>query len=77
MRCQTPQGAFYTFPNVTAFGKTSEWITEYLLNEAGVATLPGTAFGANGEGYIRFCFANSIANIDRALDRVAVALTRL
>jgi aspartate/methionine/tyrosine aminotransferase len=60
LHCQTPQGAFYTFPNVTAFGKSSDWITDYLLNEAGVATLPGTAFGANGEGYIRFCFANSV-----------------
>jgi aspartate/methionine/tyrosine aminotransferase len=77
LRCQTPQGAFYTFPNVTAFGRTSAWITEYLLNEAGVATLPGTAFGANGEGYIRFCFANSLENIGRALDRVASALAKL
>jgi aspartate/methionine/tyrosine aminotransferase len=72
-----PQGAFYTFPNVTAFGKKSDWMTEYLLNEAGVATLPGTAFGANGEGYVRFCFANSIENIERALQRVAAALARL
>ena len=77
LRCQTPQGAFYTFPNVTAFGETSDWITEYLLNEAGVATLPGTAFGAYGEGYIRFCFANSIENIERALGRVAAALARV
>jgi aspartate/methionine/tyrosine aminotransferase len=77
LRCQTPHGAFYAFPNVTAFGKTAAWLTEYLLNEAGVATLPGTAFGANGEGYIRFCFANSIENIQRALDRGAAALARL
>jgi aspartate/methionine/tyrosine aminotransferase len=77
LRCQVPQGAFYTFPNITATGKTSDWITEYLLSEAGVATLPGTAFGANGEGYVRFCFANSIENIERALQRVAAALARL
>jgi len=77
LRCTTPQGAFYTFPNVTAFEKTSDWLTEYLLSEAGVATLPGTAFGANGEGYIRFCFANSIDNIERALHRVAAALAQL
>jgi aspartate/methionine/tyrosine aminotransferase len=77
LRCQTPQGAFYTFPNVTAFGKRSDWLVDYLLNEAGVATLPGTAFGPHGEGYIRFCFANSIANIERALPRVAAALARL
>jgi aspartate aminotransferase len=77
LSCQVPQGAFYTFPNVTATGKTSDWITEYLLSEAGVATLPGTAFGSNGEGYVRLCFANSIENIQRALDRVAAALARL
>jgi aspartate aminotransferase len=77
LRCQTPQGAFYTFPNVTAFGKKSDWLVDYLLSEAGVATLPGTAFGANGEGYIRFCFANSIENIERALGRVADALAEL
>jgi aspartate/methionine/tyrosine aminotransferase len=62
---------------VTAFGKRSDWLVDYLLNEAGVATLPGTAFGPHGEGYIRFCFANSIANIERALPRVAAALARL
>jgi aspartate/methionine/tyrosine aminotransferase len=77
LRCQSPQGAFYTFPNITAFGKTSDWLTEYLLSEAGVATLPGTAFGAHGEGYVRFCFANSIENIQAALHRVANALARL
>jgi aspartate aminotransferase len=77
LRCQTPQGAFYTFPNVTAFGRRSDWLVDYLLNEAGVATLPGTAFGPQGEGYIRFCFANSIENIESALPRVAAALARL
>ncbi len=77
VRCQVPQGAFYTFPNVTAFGRTSDWLAEYLLNEAGVATLPGTAFGAHGEGYLRFCFANSMDNIRRGIDRVAEALARL
>jgi aspartate aminotransferase len=77
MRCPSPQGAFYTFPNITAFGKTSDWLADYLLNEAGVATLPGTDFGPHGEGYVRFCFANSIENIERALERVAKALAAL
>jgi aspartate aminotransferase len=77
VRCQAPQGAFYTFPNVMAFGKTSDWLVDYLLNEADVATLPGTAFGPHGEGYIRFCFANSVENIERALQRVSAALARL
>ncbi len=75
--CQTPEGAFYTFPNVTAFGKTSAWLADYILAEAGVAVLPGTAFGAGGEGYLRLCFANSIDRIKLALDRMAEALSRL
>ncbi|MCX7671338.1 MAG: pyridoxal phosphate-dependent aminotransferase, partial [Anaerolineae bacterium] len=59
VRCRTPQGAFYVFPNVAAFGKSSAWLADYLLEEAGVALLPGTAFGQHGEGYLRLCFANS------------------
>jgi aspartate/methionine/tyrosine aminotransferase len=62
--CRLPQGAFYAFPNVKAFGKTSNWLANYLLEEAGVAVLPGTAFGAGGEGYLRLCFANSLENIE-------------
>jgi aspartate/methionine/tyrosine aminotransferase len=48
-----------------------------LLNEAGVAALPGTAFGPNGEGYLRLCFANSMDNIEMALDRIHAAVTRM
>ncbi len=75
--CRTPQGAFYAFPNVTAFGRPSDWVADYLLEEAGVAVLPGTAFGAAGEGYLRLCFANSMENIERALERISAALARL
>jgi len=75
--CRTPQGAFYAFPNVTAFGQTSDWMANYLLEEAGVAVLPGTAFGDGGEGYLRLCFANSMENIGIALERIAAALERL
>ena len=75
--CRTPQGAFYAFPNVTAFGQTSDWLANYLLEEAGVAVLPGTAFGDGGEGYLRLCFANSMENIEIALERIATALGRL
>jgi aspartate aminotransferase len=75
--CRVPQGAFYAFPNVTAFGRTSAWLADYLLEEAGVAVLPGTAFGDAGEGYLRLCFASSMENIERALERISTALARL
>jgi aspartate aminotransferase len=75
--CRVPQGAFYVFPNVTAFGQTSDWMATYLLEEAGVAVLPGTAFGQGGEGYLRLCFANSMENIQVALERIAGALGEL
>jgi aspartate/methionine/tyrosine aminotransferase len=74
VRCRMPQGAFYVFPNVSAFGRSSNWLAEYLLDETGVAVLPGTSFGKNGEGYLRLCFANSLENILEALDRMKPAL---
>jgi aspartate/methionine/tyrosine aminotransferase len=77
VRCRTPQGAFYAFPNVTAFGRSSDWLAEYLLEEAGVALLPGTSFGKYGEGYLRLCFANSMENIQRALEQMKVALDKI
>jgi aspartate aminotransferase len=77
LKCQLPQGAFYVFPNITAFKRPSEWIASYLLDEAGVAVLPGTAFGANGEGFLRLCFANSMENIQAAVERMAAALAKL
>ncbi|MGQ9490891.1 MAG: pyridoxal phosphate-dependent aminotransferase [Anaerolineae bacterium] len=76
-RCRTPQGAFYAFPNVSACGKSSAWWADYLLEEAGVAVLPGTAFGAYGEGYLRLVFAVSQADIELALARIADAVRRL
>ena len=77
VRCRTPQGAFYVFPNVSSFGVTSDWLADYLLEEAGVAVLPGTSFGHNGEGYLRLVFANSLENIELALARMAEALGKL
>ena len=77
VQCRVPQGAFYAFPNVSAFGRTSDRIASYLLEEAGVAVLPGTAFGAGGEGYLRLCFANSMENIQAALEQIAAALAKL
>jgi len=68
--CLVPKGAFYMFPNITATGWKSKPLADALLEEAGVAALSGTAFGAYGEGYLRFSIANSLENIRKALDRV-------
>lgn len=72
--CQKPKGAFYVFPNVKAFNKTSSEIANMLLEEAGVALLPGSAFGAYGEGYLRLSYANSVENIQKALARMEAVL---
>jgi len=77
VRCRMPRGAFYAFPNVTAFGRSSDWLADYLLDEAGVAVLPGTSFGPGGEGYLRLCFANSMENIKTGVQRIAEALGKL
>jgi aspartate/methionine/tyrosine aminotransferase len=77
VHCQRPQGAFYAFPNITAFGLSSGWMADHLLEEAGVAVLPGTAFGPGGEGYLRLCFANSMERIEVALERINAALSGL
>jgi len=69
-RCQKPGGAFYVFPNIEDTGWTSKKLADALLEEAGVACLSGTAFGNFGEGYIRFSIANSIQNIEKALERI-------
>ena len=70
IRCCIPAGAFYAFPNITETGLTARNLQDRLLEEAGVATVAGTSFGAMGEGYIRFSYANSIENIEQALSRV-------
>src|SRR5437763_7817817 len=69
--CRSPHGAFYVFPNITKTGWPSKKLADALLDDAGVAALSGTAFGDFGEGYLRFSVANSIENIEKALDRVA------
>jgi aspartate/methionine/tyrosine aminotransferase len=68
--CRLPKGAFYAFPNIKQTGWPSKKLADSLLEEAGVAALSGTAFGAFGEGYLRFSVANSIENIHIALDRI-------
>jgi aspartate/methionine/tyrosine aminotransferase len=68
--CLKPKGAFYVFPNIKNTGWKSKPLADALLDDAGVAALSGTAFGDFGEGYLRFSVANSIENIQKALDRV-------
>ncbi len=72
-----PKGAFYAFANITGTGMTSKEISDYLLNEAGVATLPGTSFGKYGEGFIRFSYATSLDNIKEGLKRVEEAVSKI
>ena len=68
--CRMPQGAFYTFPNIRATAWPSKKLADALLEDVGVAGLSGTAFGAYGEGHMRFSTANSIANLQEALNRI-------
>jgi len=68
--CLKPKGAFYVFPNIKATGLASQELADRILNEAGVACLSGTCFGKFGEGYLRFSYANSLENIEKALDRI-------
>jgi aspartate/methionine/tyrosine aminotransferase len=68
--CRVPHGAFYVFPNIAKTGWPSKKLADALLEDAGVAGLSGTAFGDFGEGYLRFSVANSIENIEKALDRI-------
>ncbi len=75
--CVMPKGAFYAFPNVTATGLTSKQFADRLLEEYGVAGIAGTSFGEAGEGYIRLSTANSEANLQKALDRVAAMVSDL
>jgi aspartate/methionine/tyrosine aminotransferase len=72
--CQKPQGAFYVFPNIKATGKTSDEFANWVLEEAGIALLPGTSFGEFGEGYLRLSYANSIENIEKAIGKLAKIL---
>ena len=73
-KCHRPAGAFYVFPSIAATGRTSKEIENHLMEKAGVAVLSGTAFGAHGEGFIRLSYANSQANLRRALEKIAAAM---
>ena len=75
--CQYPDGAFYAFPNVSRIPMSADDFADYLLDDAGVATLPGSAFGVHADNHLRMCFANSVENLERAVDRIADAVKRL
>jgi aspartate aminotransferase len=72
--CRKPQGAFYAFPNIKSTGMSSHDLANLILEKAGVALLPGSAFGKFGEGYLRLSYANSIENIEKGLARIRTAL---
>lgn len=76
-QCTRPAGAFYAFPNIQGTGLTAQEMQDYLLEEAGVATLAGTSFGQHGEGFIRLSYANSIENLRKGLERIHEAVARL
>jgi aspartate/methionine/tyrosine aminotransferase len=71
IRCPNPKGAFYLFPNIEGTGLNSLDFAKVLLEKGGVATVPGSGFGPNGEGYLRLCFAQSMEELEKAVDRMA------
>ncbi len=75
--CIKPLGSFYVFPNVTELPLSCEKLADYLMDDAGVALLPGTAFGKYGDGYLRLSYANSLENIEEALHRIKTAIAKL
>ena len=75
--CVKPKGAFYVFPNIRSLGMKSVELQDRLLAEAGVAALAGTSFGAEGEGYLRFSYANSLENIEKALGLIGNLLQKV
>jgi aspartate/methionine/tyrosine aminotransferase len=75
--CMRPEGAFYAFPNITGTGMKSKEFADYLLNTAGISVLSGSSFGSFGEGYLRLSYANSVENIEAALERMDKAVRQI
>ena len=75
VRCTDAAGAFYAFPNISGTGLSAKDAQDLFLEQAGVATIAGTSFGVHGEGFIRFSYANSTENIERAIDRIRPLLS--
>jgi len=74
--CLKPKGAFYVFPNIKKTGLTSEEFTDLMLNKAGVALTPGPVFGEYAQGYVRLCYTNTVSVINRAIDKMKMALKK-
>jgi aspartate/methionine/tyrosine aminotransferase len=77
LSCKSPEGAFYAFPHVGQLPMSAEKFADYLLEHAGVATLPGSAFGSHADEYLRMCFATSMDNLGKAIDRIGEAVTQI
>lgn len=75
--CAAPKGAFYLFPNITGLGRPSKEIADYFLYEGGIAALAGPDFGTYGEGFLRFSYATSLENIQKALERIGNCASKL
>jgi len=75
--CALPKGAFYVFPNIKGFGMSSEEFVAFLVREAHVTVVPGSAFGSYGEGYIRISYAAAYEQLEEALNRIEKAVKRL
>jgi aspartate/methionine/tyrosine aminotransferase len=76
-RCLLPKGAFYVYPNVKNFSMSSEQFAEFLAKEAKVITVPGSAFGNYGEGYIRLSYAAAYSDLEEALNRIEKAVKKV
>jgi len=74
IECIKPKGAIYAFPNITKTGMSSEEFTDFVLEKAGVALLPGSNFGKHGEGFVRLCYVNTQENIHLAIEKIAIAI---
>jgi aspartate/methionine/tyrosine aminotransferase len=74
VECVKPSGAFYVFPSIKKIGMSSDALALHLLHNAGVAVVPGSAFGENGEGFIRLAYSNSYKNIEKAIEKIRAAL---
>jgi len=77
VRCAMPKGAFYVFPDVRSYGRSSRELADYLLEEAGVALLAGSDFGPGGEGFLRISYATAWEQIREGIERMRQALARL
>ena len=75
-RCALPAGAFYVFPNIEGTGMGSKELADLLLYQGGVACLDGQCFGAEGRGYLRFSYANSLENILEAVERIRKVVSK-